>query len=149
MKVILQERVPNLGTVGDLVTVKTGYARNFLVPHGKALQATTINLAVFEERRAELEQRASKLIGKSQKRADVFTGKTITLMARASDEGKLFGSVAAREIVDALCTDSATVALKEVMLPDGPIRQVGEYDVSLLIDGTVTTQVKVVVEAEV
>ena len=150
MKVILQEKVANLGTVRDEVNVKPGYARNYLLPYGKALPATAENLAEFSKRRAELEKAAAELLARAQARAKTLTEQSFTIAANASDEGKLFGSVGPREIAEAIVASGIEVEKREVDLPEGPIRQVGEYDIHVHLhsDIVVTIKVKVAPESE-
>ena len=148
MRVILQERVANLGNVGDVVTVKPGFARNFLVPYGKAVQATEESIKEFETRRAEFEKREAEKMDAAKSRAETLAEKTVTLKAKASDEGKLFGSIAARDIADAVVAIGIELNKAEVNLPEGPIRLTGEYEVAVTLYGDVQSTVKVVVEAE-
>ncbi len=142
MKVILQEKVANLGTVGDVVNVKAGYARNFLIPKDMAVMATEGNVVVFEKRRTELEKRAAAVIAKANARAEVINALVLTLEAQVSDEGKLFGSIGAREIAEAAVAKGADLARSEVALPEGPIRAVGEYEITTHLDGEVFAVLK-------
>jgi len=149
MKVILQERVINLGNVGDQVNVRAGYARNFLLPRSKAVQATTHNVLAFEKRRAELEKIAAEVFAAAQVRAQSFEGHTVTITVEASDEGKLFGSIGPRDIAK-LVTDSGKALEKsEVEMPEGPIRALGEYNINVHLHGEVSAKIKVVVNTEV
>ena len=148
MKVILQEKVANLGNIGDQIVVKSGYARNFLLPYGKAVLATRESIAEFEKRRADLEKAAAELLAKVKARAKKLEAKTFKVIANASEEGKLFGSVGPREIAEAVLKNGVSVEKHEVNLPEGPIRQVGEYDIPLHLhtDVSVTVKIKVVAQ---
>lgn len=147
MKIILQERVTNLGNVGDQVNVKAGYARNFLLPRRKAVQATAINIVAFEKRRAELEKMAAEVFAAAQQRAVTMEGFEVTLTAQATDEGKLFGSIGSREIAKAATDAGKEIEKSEVEMPEGPIRTVGEYMVTVHLHGEVSAKIKVVVKA--
>lgn len=148
MRVILQEKITKLGNVGDLVTVKAGYCRNYLVPQGKAVYATEDNVKAFEVRRAELEKKEQERIESAKQRAEELSKLTITIISRASEEGKLFGSVTPREIAEAATLQKIDLHKSEVHLPEGPIRMTGEYTVDVSLHGDVHSTVKVVVEAE-
>lgn len=148
MQLILLENVKNLGKLGDKVTVKRGYGRNFLVPQGKAVAATEANLAEFEQRRAEYEARARQQMAGAEARQAEFEGAEITVRANASPEGRLFGSVGPREIADAFTAAGKALDKSEVVMPDGPIRQVGESDVTVHLHTDVTATVKVIVANE-
>lgn len=148
MHVILLEKIGNLGDLGDEVSVKSGFARNFLIPQGKAVRATAENRGVFEERRAELERVAGEQLGDAESRAAQLTDAAVTIAVRAGEEGKLYGSVGTQDIVDALARDGHQVEKREVRMPEGVIRLIGEYDVDLQLhsDVTVTVHVSVVEE---
>ena len=147
MRVILQEKVANLGRVGDIVKVKAGYARNFLLPRGKGLRATDDNLAAFELKRAELEARAQALLDQAKARLDKLVALHVTLEAQASEEGRLFGSIGPREIAE-LATGMGVELLKsEVHLPEGPIRAVGDFEVDIVLQADVHGKMKVTVKA--
>ena len=148
MEVILLEKIAKLGKLGDKVTVKNGYGRNFLLPFGKALPATEANLATFEARRAELESAANTQLSNAHKRAGEMAEIELTLTAKAGDEGKLFGSIGARDLAEAITSAGVAVAKSEIRLPEGPIRAVGEYDVSIQLHSDVATSIKVFIEAE-
>jgi len=148
MNVILLERVTNLGDLGDEVAVKGGFARNFLIPQGKAVRASEQNRAVFEARRAELERIAAERLGGAQARAAKLEGVSITIAAKAGDEGKLYGSVGTHDIAEALTALGTEVAKSEVRLPQGPIRLIGEYDIELHLHTDLSTMVKLVVVPE-
>lgn len=145
MDVILLERVQNLGDLGDAVKVKPGYARNFLIPHGKAVTATPANIAEFEARRAELEKKQADALGAARATADAVDGVAVTVARKVGEEGKLFGSVSAQDIVEALAAVGTTVERNAVRLPEGPLRQVGEHQVAIHfhteIDAHVTVNV--------
>ena len=145
MKVILQERVTNLGNVGDQVNVKAGYARNFLFPRDKALPATANNILVFEKRRAELEKMAAEVFAAAQVRAASFEGYVVTLSAAASEEGKLFGSIGPRDIAKAVTASGKALEKSEVEMPEGPIRALGEYAITVHLHGEVHAKITVIV----
>jgi large subunit ribosomal protein L9 len=148
MNVILMERVGNLGDLGDEVVVKPGFARNFLIPQGKAVRATADNRTVFEERRAELERLAGEKLQEAQGRAAQLEGMALTIVVKAGDEGKLYGSVGTQDIADAVAAKGVEVEKSEVKLPEGTIRELGEYEIDLQLhsDVVVTIQVAVVPE---
>lgn len=148
MEVILLEKIAKLGKLGDKVTVKNGYGRNFLIPFGKALPATEANLATFEVRRSGLEKAASDQLSSAKKRAEEMAEIELTLIAKAGDEGKLFGSIGPRDLAEAITSAGVTVAKSEIRLPEGPIRAVGEYDVSIQLHSDVVATIKVFIEAE-
>lgn len=148
MEVILLEKVDNLGNLGDRVKVRAGYGRNYLVPQGKAKPATEANIRYFEERRAELERKAAEQLAEARKRAEQLAGLTVTIGAKAGDEGKLFGSVGTQDIADAVTAAGVEVGRHEVRLPEGPLRMTGEYDVELHLHSGVDAGVHVVVEAQ-
>ena len=143
MDVILLERVRNLGNLGDEVSVKNGYGRNFLIPQGKAVRATAANREVFDSRRAELEAQAAGQLKAAEDRAAGLAELAVTIAARASDEGKLFGSVGSREIADAVTEAGQEVSKDEVLLPVGPLRSIGEFTVDLQLHSDVTASVTV------
>jgi large subunit ribosomal protein L9 len=145
MQVILLEKVGKLGDLGDQVNVKSGYGRNFLIPLGKAVPASAGNVADFETRRAELEAAAAEKVAAAQARADKLAGVVVTMESNAGEEGKLFGSIGTRDIADAISATGNEIAKSEVKMPEGVIRELGEYDVSIQLHSDVTTVVKVVV----
>ena len=147
MEVILLEKIANLGNLGDKVNVKSGYGRNYLLPLGKATAATAENVAAFEARRAELEKAAAEKKADAQARAAQLAELEVTITAVAGDEGKLFGSIGTADIAEALTAVGVPVAKAEVRLPNGTIRLVGEYDVSLQLHTDVDAVVKLVVVA--
>ena len=148
MEVILLEKVGKLGGLGDQVTVKPGFGRNYLVPQGKAVPATKDNVEKFEARRAELEAAAAEKLTAAQARAESLNEKEVTIVAKAGDEGKLFGSIGTKDIADAITAAGADVAKAEVRLPEGALRNVGEFEIALQLHAEVTTAVNVTVVAE-
>lgn len=149
MQVILLEKIGRLGNIGDQVNVKAGYGRNFLIPQGKAVPATGDNLAAFEERRAELEKASADKLSAAKGRARAIEAlDVLTIVANASDEGKLFGSIGTREIADTVTATGEEINKSEVLMPDGAIREVGEFDVTLQLHSDVSATIKLVVEAE-
>lgn len=148
MQVILLEKVGRLGNLGDKVNVKSGYGRNFLIPYKKAVAATETNIAEFETRRAELEKAAADRRGAAEARAVKLAALTVTIAANAGDEGKLFGSIGTRDIADAITKAGAEVDKSEVRLPNGVIREVGEYDVDVQLHSDVMQAVKLIVVKE-
>jgi len=148
MELILLEKVVNLGNLGDKVTVKPGYGRNYLVPQGKAVPATAGNLAEFEARRAEYEAKAQASLDEANQRAAALAEASVTIYANASTEGKLYGSVGPRDIAEALTKAGTPVNKSEVVMGEGAFRAVGEYEVMVHLHADVEVPVKVVVEAE-
>jgi len=149
MEIILLDKIANLGGLGDTVSVKAGFARNFLFPQGKAVPATKANVEKFEARRAEYEAKVAEELSAAQARADkVAELGEVTIAAPAGDEGKLFGSVGTRDIAEAITAAGVEVAKAEVKLPTGTLRETGEYDIDLQLHSEVTTSVKVVIVAE-
>ncbi len=148
MEVILLEKVANLGNLGDKVTVRPGYGRNYLIPYGKAVPATKENLEKFEARRAELEKQAAEKLAAAQARAEALEGKEIAITAKAGDEGKLFGSVGTRDIAEAISATGTEVHKSEVRLPQGPLRETGEFDITLQLHTDVTAVIKLAIVAE-
>ena len=145
MNVILLERMGNLGNLGEEVTVRSGYARNFLIPQGKAVRATEENRVKFEERREELERAAAERTKAAQDRGAHIGGSEVTIAARTGDEGRLYGSVGTREIADALCAMGREVDKSEVLLPEGALRQTGEYEIDIRLDTDVTVSVNLAI----
>ena len=148
MDLILLEKVLNLGDLGDLVKVKAGYGRNYLVPQGKAVPATKENLAQFESRRAELEAAAQDKLGQAQAREAGLTDVVVEITANASEEGSLYGSIGPREVASAVSALGHEITKSEVIMGEGPIRHVGEHDVVVHLHADVETQVKVIVHPE-
>lgn len=148
MNVILLERVANLGNLGDAVKVKAGYGRNFLIPQGKAVPATPENVEKFEARRAELEQAAAEKLSTAEARKDAIAALSITITQKAGEEGKLFGSVGTSDIANAITEAGVAVEKREVRLPTGPIRQIGEHNIEIELHSDVVASITVVVNAE-
>jgi large subunit ribosomal protein L9 len=148
MEVILLEKVDNVGGIGDKVRVKSGYARNFLIPQGKATLATAANVEKFEARRAELEAKAAKELAAAQARAKQVEGKVIKISAQTGTEGKLFGSVGTVDIAEALGKLGVEVERSEVRMHDGPLRVVGEHKIELHLHTDVNVELTVVVESD-
>ncbi len=147
MNVILLEKMANLGDIGDTATVKSGFARNFLFPKGKAIPASKTNLAEFEGRRAELMAAHNSNVAAAQKRQAVVDGAALSLQVNASDEGKLFGSVGTQNIADALNEQCGSEIVKaEVLLPNGVIRELGNYEVVLDLGYEVTATITLAVQ---
>lgn len=140
MNVILLEKVGKIGNVGDQVNVKAGYARNFLFPQSKAVPATKANITEFEARRAELLKAAEDKQQAAQARADKMSGVILVIEANAGEEGKLFGSIGTRDIADALVAAGHGVEKSEVLLPEGALRETGEYTVTLSLGSDVFTE---------
>ncbi|MCH1491107.1 MAG: 50S ribosomal protein L9 [Luminiphilus sp.] len=148
MEVILLENVGNLGSLGDKVDVKSGYGRNFLIPQGKAVPATEDNVAKFEARRAELEAAAQAALSAAEQRAAAVVELAgVSIEATAGEEGKLFGSVGTRDISEAITAAGVEIDKSEVRLPEGVIRELGEYEVMLQLHGNVATSIAVSVVA--
>lgn len=145
MEVILLEKVGKLGNLGEKVNVKSGFGRNFLMPKGKAVPATKENVAVFEERRAELEAAAAARTAEATKRAEAIAALTLTIEANAGDEGKLFGSIGTRDVAECISKAGVEVNKSEVRMPNGVIRDLGEYEITIHlhsdVDQTVTVNV--------
>ncbi|PHS71064.1 MAG: 50S ribosomal protein L9 [Methylophaga sp.] len=149
MQVILLEKVQKLGNLGDEVSVKSGFGRNFLVPTGKALPANKNNREVFEARRAELEATAAKLQAEAEQRKEkLVAAGDVNIMANAGIEGKLFGSIGATDIADLLNEAGANIERNEVRLPSGPLRHTGEYNIDIQLHSDVVVSVKVNVTSE-
>ena len=149
MDVILLEKVGNLGNIGDKVSVRAGFGRNYLIPNGKAVFATSKNLVDFEARRSELEAAALSNLEEANLRATAIEAiGPITIPVNAGDEGKLFGSVGTKDIADAIINAGVQVEKSEVKLPDGSIREVGEYDISIQVHADVTQVIKLLIVAE-
>lgn len=148
MEVILLDKVGKLGNVGDRVDVKAGFGRNYLLPTGKAILANAANIAEFEAKRAELEAAAAAKVSAAEARAEKLVDLVVTIAANAGDEGKLFGSIGTRDIAEAITAAGVEVEKAEVKLPEGALREVGEFDVDVQLHSDVITTVKVVVAAE-
>ena len=145
MQIILLEKIGGLGNLGEVVTVKIGYARNFLIPQGKAKRATEAALADFQARRAELEARQAAILADAQARQAKLDGQTITVAQKAGVDGRLFGSVTNADIADAICASGIEAAKANVRLPDGPLKAVGEYEVEVALHTDAVASITVVV----
>ncbi len=148
MQIILLEKIANVGNLGDVVKVKEGYARNFLIPQGKAKRATPENLKAIEARRAELEAAANEKLNASQALATKLEGMSITIMQKAGVDGRLFGSVTNVDIVDALRAQGVDVEKAMIRMPGGPLKQVGDYPLTVALHTDVTAHITVGVRAE-
>lgn len=149
MQVILLDKIVHLGNVGDQVNVKSGFARNFLIPQGKAVMATKANIEHFEARRAELEEKAAQALAAAVDRATRLEALgSVTIASKAGDEGRLFGSIGTRDIADAITAKGVEVAKSEVRLPNGLIRTLGEHEVTFQFHGEVFSHLNVVIVAE-
>jgi large subunit ribosomal protein L9 len=149
MDIILLDKIANLGGLGDNVTVKSGYARNFLFPKGKAVPATKVNVEKFQQRRAELEAKIAEQHTAAQARADKIAALgEVTIASPAGDEGKLFGSVGTRDIATAITAAGVEVTKSEVKLPVGTLRETGEFEIDLQIHSDVTATIKLVIIKE-
>ncbi|MEW5942623.1 MAG: 50S ribosomal protein L9 [Pseudomonadota bacterium] len=143
MQVILLEKVTNLGHLGDVVKVRDGYGRNFLIPQGKAKRATEANLAEFQARRAELEKAQAEILAKAQARAEKLEGLMVQITQKAGVDGRLFGSVTTSDISEALKAQGFDVAKSEVRLPHGPLKQVGDYPITVALHSDVSATITV------
>ena len=148
MNVILLDSVENLGAIGDLVTVKPGYGRNFLIPSGKAALATRENIAEFEARRADLEESAAEELSSAKARSQLLEGMELVIPANVGAEGKLFGSVGPIDIAEAFDKVGVEVARSEIRMPEGPIHEIGEFSVGLHLHTDINIEVTVKVVAE-
>jgi large subunit ribosomal protein L9 len=149
MEVILLEKVRNLGNLGEQIKVKSGYGRNFLIPQGKAVMASKENIAKFEERRAELEAKASEQLAAAAERATKLAElASVTIVGKAGEEGKLFGSIAAGDIADAITAAGVAVAKSEVKLPEGSLRNIGKFELLLQLHTDVSQDFTIEVVAE-
>lgn len=148
MEVILLEKIHRLGELGDKVSVRPGYGRNYLIPNRKAVPATADNVARFEEQRAELERAQAELLGAAQGRAEALKDMEVTIRAKAGAEGKLFGSVGTLDIAEAIVAAGGTAEKREVRLPNGPLREIGEYAIEIHLHADVNVEVKVKVVPE-
>ena len=149
MEVILLEKIANLGNLGDKVTIKSGYGRNYLVPQGKAVAATAKKIAEFEARRAELEKAAAEKLSAAQKLGNELSKLQIVITHKAGDEGRLFGSVGTHNIAEAITAAGIAIEKQQIRLPHGAIRHIGEYpiDINLHSDVIVTLSIKIAAEA--
>ncbi len=149
MQVILLEKVNKLGALGEEVTVKSGYGRNFLIPQGKAVPATAANREIFQERLAELEAAAAERLAAAQAvAAKLETLERVTIASKAGDEGKLFGSIGGRDLAEAATTAGVALSKSQVRLPEGPLRNTGEFDIVVHLHAEVEAVLRVAVVAE-
>ena len=148
MEVILLEKIGKMGDLGDKVTVKAGYGRNYLIPQGKAVAATENNVEAFEARRAELEKAANDKLAVAQSRADKINELELTIATQAGDEGKLFGSVGPRDIAELASNAGVELSKSEVRMPEGALRVTGEYDITIQLHPEVNAELKVIVVPE-
>ena len=148
MQVILMEKVANLGNLGDVVKVKDGYARNFLIPQGKARRATEANLKAFESRRGELEKAQQAQLAKAQERGGKLEGFMLQITQKAGVDGRLFGSVTNYDIVEALQKQGHEVERAQIRMPQGPLKQVGDYPIQIALHTDVAVTITVSVLGE-
>ena len=148
MQIILMDKVVNLGNLGDVVKVKDGYARNFLIPSGRARRATQANMAAFAAQKAELERLAAEKLADAQRRGEKLEGSSVKISQKAGVDGRLFGSITNADIADALKAQGHEVAKADVRLPDGPLKAIGEYSVVLALHTDVTANITVVVTGD-
>ena len=148
MQVILMEKVANLGNLGDVVKVKDGFARNYLIPEGKAKRATDANLKAFESKRAELEKAQNAALAKAQEHGARLEGFTLQIAQKAGPDGRLFGSVTNYDIVEGLKKQGHEVERAQIRMPQGPLKQVGEYPIQVALHTDVTVTIKVSVLGE-
>ena len=148
MQVILKEKIRNLGDLGENVRVKPGYARNYLIPQGKALRATKANIEVFEKQREALEKAAKEKLTAAEKQAEQLNDVAFTIKAKAGEGGKLFGSIGTRDVAEHVGAKGVEVAKHQVRMPTGVIREIGEYDITIQLHTDVDAKIKLVVEAE-
>jgi large subunit ribosomal protein L9 len=148
MQIILLEQIQNLGRLGDIVKVKEGYARNFLIPQGKAKRATEANIAEFEVRRAELEAQQAKILGDAKSRCEQIDGITLQITQKAGVDGRLFGSVTHYDIADALAAQGHEVPKNIIQMPGGPLKQTGDYQITVDFHADAVATITVAVIAE-
>ena len=148
MQVILLEKVANLGNLGDIVKVKDGFGRNFLIPQGKAKRATDSNKAEFEARRAELEKQQAALLDAAKERAKVLSGFNLSVTQKAGVDGKLFGSVTNTDIAEGLTAKNIKVVKAEIRMPNGPLKTVGQHQVTIALHHDVTVDITIDVIGE-
>tara|TARA_A100001011_G_scaffold351617_1_gene391829 strand:+ start:186 stop:632 length:447 start_codon:yes stop_codon:yes gene_type:complete len=148
MNVILLEKIGNLGDLGEEVSVKPGFARNYLLPQGKAVAADDENRTVFEGRRAELEASANEKLAEANTRAEKLVDKELLIAVKSGEEGRLYGSVGTQNIADALTAEGIPVERSEIRMPEGVIRVLGEYEIAIQLHTDVTAQIKVAVIPE-
>ncbi|MDD5387983.1 MAG: 50S ribosomal protein L9 [Gallionellaceae bacterium] len=145
MEIILMDKVTNLGNLGDVVSVKNGYARNYLIPQGMAKRANKVNIAAFAERKAELEKLSAEKLAAAQARAEKLAGYTVQISQKAGVDGRLFGSVTNIDIAEAMTAQGFPVARGEVRLPDGPFKAIGDYPITLSLHSDVEVEITVAV----
>jgi large subunit ribosomal protein L9 len=148
MQVILLEKISSLGDLGEVVNVKDGYGRNFLIPKGKAKRANAQNMAEFEIKRAELEKQQATLIKASEKKAKALEGLVVNLTQKSGADGKLFGSVTNTDIAEAIVSIGHEVVKSEIRMPDGPIKAIGEYELVIDFHHDQISNIKVIVAEE-
>ena len=148
MNVILLEKIGKLGDLGEEVSVKPGFARNYLLPQGKAVTADEENRTIFEGRRAELEASANEKLAEANTRAEKLVDKELSIAVKSGEEGRLYGSVGTQNIADALTAEGIPVERSEIRMPEGVIRVLGEYEIAIQLHTDVTVQIKVVVVPE-
>jgi large subunit ribosomal protein L9 len=148
MEVILLEQVVNLGRLGDVVSVKQGYARNFLIPQGKAKRATKENLAEFEQRRTELEAQQAQILADAQAKLEKVNGVSVEIIQKAGVDGRLFGSVTHYDIADALKAKGHEINKNQIQMPTGPIKQIGDSEISISLHADVTATITVSVKPD-
>jgi len=148
MQVILMEKVHNLGNLGDVVKVKDGYARNFLIPQGKAKRATEANLKAFESKRADLEAAQAAILAKAKERATKLESLTLQITQRAGPDGRLFGSVTNYDVVEALKAQGHEVERAQVRMPQGPLKQVGDFPLQIALHSDVVVTITISVLGE-
>lgn len=148
MQVILLEKVANLGALGDIVRVKDGYGRNYLIPQGKAKRATEANIAEFAAKRAELEKRQAEILAAAQARAEKLAGYMLQITQKAGVDGRLFGSVTNHDIAEALNAQGFEVNKSEIRMPNGPLKAVGDHPVSVALHSDVVVDITVSVLGE-
>ena len=148
MEIILLETIDRLGGLGDMVKVRPGFARNYLLPQGKAKLATAENIAEIEARRAELEKQQAEVLAAAQARAEKLEGLEVSISAKSGGEGKLFGSITNANITEAISEKGIEVEKSEVRMPEGPIRMAGEYDIALHLHAEVNATIKLTVIGE-
>jgi large subunit ribosomal protein L9 len=148
MEIILLEKIPNLGGLGDKVSVKPGYGRNYLIPQGKAVVANAEKIEQFEQRRAELEKKAADTLAAAQSRSATISALKVTITHKAGDEGRLYGSIGTRDIAEAVTAAGVAVENSEVRLPMGPIRHIGDYEIGIELHGDVVAILPLTVAAE-
>ena len=148
MEIILLEKIPNLGGLGDKVSVKPGYGRNYLIPQGKAVVASAEKIEQFEQRRAELEKKAADTLAAAQSRSATISALKVTITHKAGDEGRLYGSIGTRDIAEAVTAAGVAVEKSEVRLPMGPIRHIGQYEIGIQLHGDVVAILPLTVAAE-